>query len=42
MQAALPVDASCEDLDVDPHLPFLDDFVGRALQNGAPPYLPNP
>ena len=39
MQAALPVDASCEDIDIDPHLPFLDDFVGRALQNGAQPYL---
>ena len=42
MQAALPVDASCEDIEIDPHLPFLDDFVGRALQNGAQPYLPNP
>ena len=39
MQAALPVDASCEDIGIDPHLPFLDDFVGRALQNGAQPYL---
>ena len=39
MKAALPVDASCEDLEVDPHLPFLNDFVGQALANGAQPYI---
>lgn len=34
----LPVDASCEDLDVDENLSFLDHFVHEALQNGAAPY----
>lgn len=39
MQAALPVDASCEDLEVDPKLGFLDSFVAQALSQGAQPYL---
>ena len=34
----LPVDASCEDLDVDENLSFLNNFVHEALQNGASPY----
>lgn len=34
----LPVDASCEDLDVDENLSFLDSFVHAALQNGAKEY----
>lgn len=36
---ALPEDASCEDLDVDPSLVFLSQFVQAALQNGAAPYI---
>ena len=38
--AALPADASAEDVDVDPGLPFLDAFVQRALAGGAAPYIP--
>jgi AP-4 complex subunit epsilon-1 len=34
----LPVDASCEDIEVDDHLSFLNDFVQRALNYGAKPY----
>eukprot|EP00560_Eucampia_antarctica_P005012 CAMPEP_0197836918 /NCGR_PEP_ID=MMETSP1437-20131217/30458_1 /TAXON_ID=49252 ORGANISM="Eucampia antarctica, Strain CCMP1452" /NCGR_SAMPLE_ID=MMETSP1437 /ASSEMBLY_ACC=CAM_ASM_001096 /LENGTH=499 /DNA_ID=CAMNT_0043443489 /DNA_START=103 /DNA_END=1602 /DNA_ORIENTATION=- len=34
----LPVDASCEDVDVDINLEFLDGFVGNALANGAQEY----
>ncbi|KAK9837092.1 hypothetical protein WJX81_002406 [Elliptochloris bilobata] len=37
--AALPADASCEDLEVDPTLPFLDAHVASALANGAAPYI---
>ena len=39
MTASLPVDASCEDLEPDAHLAFLDNYVHAALQNGAQPYL---
>ncbi len=34
----LPVDASCEDVDVDVNLMFLDRFVGNAIANGAQEY----
>lgn len=36
----LPVDASCEDIDIDENLSFLQGFVDRALANGAAPYSP--
>lgn len=39
-QTALPPDASCEDIEIDPHLPFLNAFVQAALQSGAAPYIP--
>ncbi|RHY08872.1 hypothetical protein DYB37_000512, partial [Aphanomyces astaci] len=35
-----PVDASCEDLDVDVNLSFLQAFVDTALAKGAPRYDP--
>eukprot|EP00850_Spirogloea_muscicola_P017883 SM000158S02015 [mRNA] locus=s158:129318:134894:+ [translate_table: standard] len=37
---ALPPDASCEDIEVDDELHFLDDFVQDALAHGAQPYTP--
>ncbi|XP_035669970.1 AP-4 complex subunit epsilon-1-like isoform X1 [Branchiostoma floridae] len=40
MQTVLPVDASCEDLQIDPSLSFLDEFVSDALAQGAAPYKP--
>jgi len=40
MVTVLPVDASCEDVDVDTSLSFLDTFVAQALANGAVPYSP--
>ena len=36
---ALPADASCEDLEVDPALPFLNAHVAAALAAGAAPYM---
>ena len=35
-----PVDASCEDVEVDAEMSFLDAFVHNALQNGARAYIP--
>lgn len=40
MADVLPVDASCEDIEVDSNLPFLDSFVNKALAAGAIPYSP--
>lgn len=39
MRRALPVDASCEDVRIDPALHFLDGFVQHSLANGARPYV---
>ena len=40
MKDALPVDASCEDLETDGSLSFLDSFVAHAIAQGAQPYVP--
>ena len=38
LSEVLPVDASCEDVQVDPNLSFLDGYVHQALAEGAQPY----
>ena len=38
-QAGLPADASCEDLQIEVSLPFLNAFVQQALERGAAPYI---
>lgn len=40
MVEVLPVDASCEDIEVDEDLSFLNQFIDQALANGAVPYSP--
>jgi len=40
MVEVLPVDASCEDIEVDEHMSFLNGFVQNALSMGAQPYSP--
>jgi AP-4 complex subunit epsilon-1 len=40
MKEVLPLDASCEDLEVDHSLSFLDEYVADALQKGSAPYVP--
>lgn len=37
--SVLPQDASCEDIEVDKRLSFLDNFVLEALEKGAKPYV---
>ena len=34
-----PYDGSCEDIEVDENLPFLENFVQSALARGAAPYV---
>lgn len=40
MADVLPVDASCEDIEIDDHLSFLNQFVQMSLNLGARPYDP--
>ncbi|KAK4748751.1 hypothetical protein SAY87_015337 [Trapa incisa] len=40
IESAMPSDASCEDIEIDVTLPFLDSFVQQSLHNGAQPYIP--
>lgn len=40
MSQVLPVDASCEDVDIDPNMDFLTAFVEQAAAQGAPRYSP--
>ena len=39
MRHVLPVDASCEDVEVDETLPMLNSYVQQALRAGAAPYM---
>ncbi|EKX53145.1 Adaptor protein complex 4 subunit epsilon [Guillardia theta CCMP2712] len=39
MRRVLPVDASCEDIEVEEGLPFLDSFVQAAVISGASKYM---
>ncbi|XP_075483522.1 AP-4 complex subunit epsilon-like [Primulina tabacum] len=36
----MPKDSACEDFEIDKNLSFLDDYIRRALENGAQPYIP--
>lgn len=38
--AVLPIDASCEDIEVDKNLPFLNSYVQSMLSKGAKQYIP--
>ncbi|XP_022936679.1 AP-4 complex subunit epsilon [Cucurbita moschata] len=36
----MPADASCEDIEIDNDLSFLNNYVQESLENGAQPYVP--
>nr|XP_043628124.1 AP-4 complex subunit epsilon [Erigeron canadensis] len=36
----LPLDASCEDIEIDKSLSFLNSYVQKSLEEGAEPYIP--
>ncbi|KAF8391907.1 hypothetical protein HHK36_022247 [Tetracentron sinense] len=40
VESIMPSDASCEDIEVDQSLSFLNNYVQKAIENGAQPYLP--
>ncbi|KAF3449258.1 hypothetical protein FNV43_RR09986 [Rhamnella rubrinervis] len=40
VESIMPSDASCEDIEVDKDLSFLDNFVAQSIERGAQPYIP--
>ncbi|KAF2308766.1 hypothetical protein GH714_017374 [Hevea brasiliensis] len=40
VECILPSDASCEDIEIDKNLSFLNDYVQQSLEKGAQPYIP--
>ncbi|THU56064.1 hypothetical protein C4D60_Mb11t13330 [Musa balbisiana] len=40
VESVMPLDASCEDIEIDKNLTFLKDFVQQSIENGARPYIP--
>ncbi|KAE9597930.1 putative adaptor protein complex AP-4, epsilon subunit [Lupinus albus] len=40
IEKIIPQDASCEDIEVDKNLSFLNDYVQQSLEKGAQPYIP--
>ncbi|KAJ8755347.1 hypothetical protein K2173_019145 [Erythroxylum novogranatense] len=40
VECIMPLDASCEDIEVDRNLSFLDGYVKESLEKGAEPYIP--
>ncbi|KAK7835085.1 AP-4 complex subunit epsilon [Quercus suber] len=40
VESIMPLDASCEDIEIDKNLSFLNSYVQQSLENGAQPYIP--
>ncbi|XP_042031377.1 AP-4 complex subunit epsilon-like [Salvia splendens] len=36
----MPMDSTCDDIEIDKNLSFLDVYVQQAIENGAQPYIP--
>ncbi|KAE8715953.1 hypothetical protein F3Y22_tig00110156pilonHSYRG00044 [Hibiscus syriacus] len=41
VECIMPSDASCEDIEVDKGLSFLDGYIQEAIEKGAQPYIPD-
>ncbi|GFZ16296.1 adaptin family protein [Actinidia rufa] len=40
VESIMPLDASCEDIEIDKSLSFLNTYVQHSLEKGAQPYIP--
>ncbi|GMH30012.1 hypothetical protein Nepgr_031855 [Nepenthes gracilis] len=40
VDSIMPLDASCEDIEVDKNLSFLSHYIQQSLETGAQPYIP--
>ncbi|KDP28329.1 hypothetical protein JCGZ_14100 [Jatropha curcas] len=40
VECIMPPDASCEDIEIDKNLSFLNGYVQQAIEKGAQPYIP--
>lgn len=40
VEHVIPMDASCEDIEVDKNLSFLSNYVQESIERGAQPYIP--
>ncbi|CAN1143946.1 AP-4 complex subunit epsilon [Linum perenne] len=40
IKSIMPSDSSCIEIEIDKSLPFLNDFVERAIEKGSQPYIP--
>ncbi|KAK6158573.1 hypothetical protein DH2020_005887 [Rehmannia glutinosa] len=40
VEKIMPVDSTCDDIEIDKSLSFLDGYVRQSLENGAQPYIP--
>ncbi|CAL5435920.1 unnamed protein product [Camellia sinensis] len=40
VESIMPLDASCEDIEIDKSLSFLNSYVQQSLEKGAQPYIP--
>uniref|UniRef100_A0A7N0REM9 Uncharacterized protein n=1 Tax=Kalanchoe fedtschenkoi TaxID=63787 RepID=A0A7N0REM9_KALFE len=40
VERIMPADASCEDIEIDKSISFLNNYVQQAVEKGAQPYLP--
>ncbi|KAI3468507.1 hypothetical protein Pfo_025170 [Paulownia fortunei] len=40
VEKIMPMDSTCDDIEIDKSLSFLDGYVQQSLENGAQPYIP--